>query len=114
EPRPITYRPRVADRLVCGRRRKGANTMARFGVGVMHNTINSRFGPKPLVHADYAIGLACGADSFWVADHLNSVLPPSMWTPKHVGAARLIPKMDAHLEPWTSWVIWPAATGSAG
>ena len=32
--------------------------MARFGVGVMHNTINSRFGPKPLVHADYAIGLA--------------------------------------------------------
>ena len=46
--------------------------MARFGVGVMHNTINSRFGPKPLVHADYAIGLACRADSFWVADHLNS------------------------------------------
>jgi hypothetical protein len=46
--------------------------MARFGVGVMHTTINSRFGPKPLVHADYAIGLACGADSFWVADYLNS------------------------------------------
>nr|WP_231119969.1 LLM class flavin-dependent oxidoreductase [Mycobacterium colombiense] len=67
----------------------------------MHNTINSRFGPKPLIHADYLTGLACGADSFWVADHLNSVLPPSMWTPKHVGAARLIPKMDAHLEPWT-------------
>jgi phthiodiolone/phenolphthiodiolone dimycocerosates ketoreductase len=37
--------------------------MARFGVGVMHNTINSGFGPKPLVHADYAIGLACRADS---------------------------------------------------
>ena len=64
--------------------------MARFGVGVMHNTINSRFGPKPLVHADYAIGLACRADSFWVADHLNSVLPPSMWTPEHVGAASMI------------------------
>jgi phthiodiolone/phenolphthiodiolone dimycocerosates ketoreductase len=46
--------------------------MARFGVGVMPNTINSSFGPKPLVHADYAIGRA---DSFWVADHLNSVLP---------------------------------------
>lgn len=52
--------------------------MIDFGVGVMHNTINSRFGPKPLVHADYMTGLACGADSFWVADHLNSVLPPSM------------------------------------
>lgn len=75
--------------------------MPAFGVGIMHNTINSRYGPKPLVHADYLTALACGADSFWVADHLNSVLPPSMWTPKHVGAARLIPKMDAHLEPWT-------------
>jgi phthiodiolone/phenolphthiodiolone dimycocerosates ketoreductase len=75
--------------------------MAGLGVGVMHNTINSRFGPKPLIQADYLTGLACGADSFWVADHLNSVLPPSMWTPKYVGAARLIPKMDAHLEPWT-------------
>jgi hypothetical protein len=29
--------------------------MARFGVGVIRNTINSRFGPKPLVHA------VCGA-----------------------------------------------------
>jgi hypothetical protein len=29
----------------------------------------ARFGPKPLVHADYAIGRACRADSFWIADH---------------------------------------------
>jgi alkanesulfonate monooxygenase SsuD/methylene tetrahydromethanopterin reductase-like flavin-dependent oxidoreductase (luciferase family) len=78
-----------------------SETMAGLGVGVMHNTINSRFGPKPLIRADYMTGVACGADSFWVADHLNSVLPPSMWTPKYVGAARVIPKMDAHLEPWT-------------
>ena len=70
-------------------------------IGVMHNTINSKFGPKPLIQADYATGLAAGADSFWVADHLNSVLPPSMWQPKYVGAARIIPKMDAHVEPWT-------------
>jgi phthiodiolone/phenolphthiodiolone dimycocerosates ketoreductase len=52
--------------------------MGCLGVGVMHNTINSRFGPKPVVHADYAIGLVCRADSLWVADHLNSVLPPSI------------------------------------
>jgi phthiodiolone/phenolphthiodiolone dimycocerosates ketoreductase len=75
--------------------------MAALRVGVMHNTINSRYGPKPVVRADYLTGVACGADSFWVADHLASVLPPSMWTPKYVGAARVIPKMDAHLEPWT-------------
>jgi phthiodiolone/phenolphthiodiolone dimycocerosates ketoreductase len=47
--------------------------MIDFGVGVMHNTINSRFGPKPLVHADYMTGLACGADSFWVANHLGLI-----------------------------------------
>jgi phthiodiolone/phenolphthiodiolone dimycocerosates ketoreductase len=75
--------------------------MPGFGVGIMNNTINSRYGPKPPVQADYLTAVACGADSFWVADHLNSVLPPSMWKPKYVGAAKVIPKMDAHLEPWT-------------
>src|SRR5919201_401615 len=75
--------------------------MAGIRVGVMNNTINSRYGPKPPINADYLTALACGADSFWVADHLNSVLPPSMWKPEYVGAAKLIPKMDAHLEPWT-------------
>src|SRR5689334_9797891 len=67
----------------------------------MNNTINSRYGPKPPIQADYMTAVAAGADSFWVADHLNSVLPPSMWKPKYVGAAKIIPKMDAHLEPWT-------------
>jgi phthiodiolone/phenolphthiodiolone dimycocerosates ketoreductase len=47
----------------------------------------------------YLTAVTCGAESFWVANHLNSVLPPSMWTPKYIGAARVIPKMDAHLEP---------------
>lgn len=75
--------------------------MTGLRIGVMHNTINSRFGPKPLIQADYLTGLAAGADSFWVADHLNSVLPPSMWKPKYVGAAKIMPRMDAHVEPWT-------------
>src|ERR1700739_997932 len=86
--------------------------MAGIRVGVMNNTINSRFGPKPPVQADYMTAVACGAESFWVADHLNSVLPPSMWTPKYVGAARVIPKMDAHLEPWTMLGYLAAETGS--
>ncbi|OBH33221.1 photosystem I reaction center subunit VIII [Mycobacterium sp. E1715] len=75
--------------------------MSGLRIGVMHNTINSRFGPKPLIQADYMTGLAAGSDSFWVADHLNSVLPPSMWKAEYVGAAKIIPKMDAHVEPWT-------------
>jgi phthiodiolone/phenolphthiodiolone dimycocerosates ketoreductase len=39
--------------------------MTGFGVGVMHNTINSRFGPKPLIRADYLTGaeeMVCDAD----------------------------------------------------
>lgn len=27
--------------------------MAGLGVGVIHNTINSRFGPKPLIRAEF-------------------------------------------------------------
>ena len=75
--------------------------MPGFGVGIMTNTINSRCGPKPPIQADYLTAVASGADAFWVADHLNSVLPPSMWKPKYVGAAKVIPKTDAQLEPWT-------------
>ena len=86
---------RATDHLPLG------TNMPGFGVGIMNNTINSKYGPKPPIQADYLTAVACGADSFWVADHLNSVLPPSMWKPKYVGAAKMIPKMDAHLEPWT-------------
>jgi len=34
-------------------------------------------------------------------DHLNSLFPRSIATPKYIGAARLAPKADAWLEPWT-------------
>jgi phthiodiolone/phenolphthiodiolone dimycocerosates ketoreductase len=47
--------------------------MPGFGVGIMNNTINSRYGPKPPIQADYLTAVAC----------------------------KVIPKMDAHLEPWT-------------
>ncbi len=40
-------------------------------------------------------------DSFWLPDHLNSLFPRAAMTKKYVGAARLIPDVDAHLEPWT-------------
>ena len=40
----VGYGRRVADRLVAG---KGASAMAGLRVGVMNNTINSRYGPKP-------------------------------------------------------------------
>jgi hypothetical protein len=36
--------------------------VSRLRIGVMHN-INSRFGPKPLIHAEYMTGLAAGAEN---------------------------------------------------
>jgi phthiodiolone/phenolphthiodiolone dimycocerosates ketoreductase len=75
--------------------------VARFGVGVLENLINSRFGPVPLIRASYIAAFACGVDSFWVPDHLNSIFPRSLCTPKHLGAARLAPSPDAYLDPWT-------------
>ena len=34
-------------------------------------------------------------------DHLNSLFPRSLWSPKYSEAARIVPKADAVLEPWT-------------
>jgi len=75
--------------------------VARFRVGVLENLINSRFGPAPLINASYLTAAACGIDSFWVPDHLNSLFPRSIYTPQHLGVARLAPRPDAYLEPWT-------------
>jgi phthiodiolone/phenolphthiodiolone dimycocerosates ketoreductase len=75
--------------------------VAGLRVGVLENNVNSRFGPDPLVRASYLTAVAGGVDSFWVPDHLNALLPRSICTPKHIGAARLTPKPDAYLEPWT-------------
>jgi phthiodiolone/phenolphthiodiolone dimycocerosates ketoreductase len=54
-----------------------------------------------LVRADYLTAVASGIDSFWVADHLNALFPRSIATPQYLGLARLVPKIDAQLEPWT-------------
>jgi phthiodiolone/phenolphthiodiolone dimycocerosates ketoreductase len=37
----------------------------------------------------------------WVPDHLNSLMPRAIATPQYLGAAKLTPKIDAYLEPWT-------------
>ncbi|UGT89927.1 LLM class flavin-dependent oxidoreductase [Mycobacterium ostraviense] len=43
-----------------------------------------------------------GADSYWVADHLNGLLPRSIATSEYLGiAAKLVPSIDANYEPWT-------------
>ena len=70
-------------------------------VGLVENLVHTRYGPTALPRASYLTAVATGMDSFWVPDHLNSLLPRAVMTPKYVGAARLAPDTDAYLEPWT-------------
>jgi phthiodiolone/phenolphthiodiolone dimycocerosates ketoreductase len=60
-----------------------------------------RFSPMAVTRLRYLSAVATRADSFWLADHLNSLYPRSMAQPKYIGGARLAPKVDANLEPWT-------------
>ena len=75
--------------------------MSRFRFGLLDALVNMRPSPTALTRASYVNAVVTGADSFWVPDHLNSALPRSIFTPQYVGAARLIPNVDACLEPWT-------------
>ena len=76
--------------------------MSGFGVGVGELPVNVRGVATASVDASYLIAAAAGADSFWLADHLNSPYPRAVASTKYVGAARLIPDIDAYLEPWTT------------
>jgi phthiodiolone/phenolphthiodiolone dimycocerosates ketoreductase len=71
----------------------------KFGVG--EQLLHSRFGPMLVAEASYRTARIAGADSYWLPDHLNSLLPRAVMTRKHTGSARLIPDFDAFLEPWT-------------
>lgn len=76
--------------------------MSGFRVGVMDQIFNSRFSPTAAMRANYLGAVAAGADSFWVGDHVSSVFARSIATSQHMGAARLVPNIDALLEPWTT------------
>jgi alkanesulfonate monooxygenase SsuD/methylene tetrahydromethanopterin reductase-like flavin-dependent oxidoreductase (luciferase family) len=70
-------------------------------VGLAEQSVHTRYAPTALVQASYLTAVATRMDSFWLPDHLNSLFPRSVMTPKYVGTARLAPKTDACLEPWT-------------
>ncbi len=73
----------------------------RLKVGLAEQLFRTRYSPTALVRASYLMAVATGMDSFWLPDHLNALLPRSIATTQYLGAARLIPKIDAWLEPWT-------------
>jgi phthiodiolone/phenolphthiodiolone dimycocerosates ketoreductase len=73
-----------------------------FRFGILDGIVNSRLSPTILTQASYLTAAATGADSFWVGDHLNAFIPQSVATPEHLGvAAKVVPQVDAVLEPWT-------------
>jgi phthiodiolone/phenolphthiodiolone dimycocerosates ketoreductase len=75
--------------------------MNRFRVGLGNQILNSRYSPTALPRADYLTAVAAGIDAYWVGDHLNALFPRSIYKPQYMGVARVAPKIDAQLEPWT-------------
>ncbi|OBJ54749.1 LLM class flavin-dependent oxidoreductase [Mycobacterium sp. 1423905.2] len=70
-------------------------------VGFVSETLTSTFLPTAMVRANYITAVASRVDSFWLPDHLNSLLPRSLGTPGYVGVTRYFPRIEAYLEPWT-------------
>jgi phthiodiolone/phenolphthiodiolone dimycocerosates ketoreductase len=76
--------------------------MNRLRVGVADPALAGRPSVHALTQINYLASAASRVDSFWVPDHINSVWPRSLWTPKYCGGAKLFPRIDAHTEPWTT------------
>jgi len=73
-----------------------------FRAGVMDLGLHTRIVPDLSFRIHRALAAAGGAESLWAVDHLIGVAPSSIWNTAHAGVARLIPRIDAHYEPWTS------------
>src|ERR1700678_717071 len=86
--------------------------MARFRVGIMDFNLVSRPRPESLTRAAYLNGLTNRVDSLWVPDHLNGLFPRSLWKQKYSGATKLVPTLDAYMEPWTMLAHLAASNGA--
>jgi phthiodiolone/phenolphthiodiolone dimycocerosates ketoreductase len=75
--------------------------MTGFRVGITNINVVSRPTAESLIRAEYLNALANRVDSFWVPDHLNGLFPRSLWKQKYCGATKLVPTLDAYMEPWT-------------
>jgi len=75
--------------------------MTGFRVGVMDPIVAARPTADTLARAEYLGAVANRVDSFWVPDHLNQLVPRSLWKQEYCGATKVVPKIDASMEPWT-------------
>jgi phthiodiolone/phenolphthiodiolone dimycocerosates ketoreductase len=72
-----------------------------FRVGVQGPVFVSQPRAEAFTRTTYLSAAMNRVDSFWVPDHLNGLFPRSLWQQKYCGAARLVPSLDAYMEPWT-------------
>jgi hypothetical protein len=81
--------------------------------GLADQFVNGRRSPTDLVRASHPTAVVNRVDSLWAPDHLNALIPRAIATPQYLGAAKLVPKIDASLEPWTM-LEHPAARNRLG
>ena len=74
--------------------------MTGFRVGVFDPILAAWPSAEIFTRGNYFNALATRADSVWVPDHLNGLFPRSLWKQEYAGATKLIPKLDASMEPW--------------
>ncbi|WP_405164645.1 LLM class flavin-dependent oxidoreductase [Nocardia sp. NBC_01499] len=73
-----------------------------FRTGILDLGLQPRIAPDLTFRTNRWLAAAGQADSLFVPDHLTGLLPGSIWAPRHLGAARLIPRANAHYDPWTA------------
>jgi len=72
-----------------------------LSVGFVEHPVITRGWPTAAVRSGYLRAALAGVDTYWMPDHLNSLVPRSIAVPKYVGLARVVPDVDAVCEPWT-------------
>jgi phthiodiolone/phenolphthiodiolone dimycocerosates ketoreductase len=75
--------------------------MAGVRVGIVDGLVAARPSAEVFTRGNYLGAVASRVDSFWVPDHLNSLFPRSLWQQKYCGGTKIVPSIDAYLEPWT-------------
>ncbi len=71
-------------------------------LGIMDSGNANTWTRDGTMTASYALARSIRADSFWLADHLNSLVPRAIWQRKYSAAVTLMPRVDACYEPWTA------------
>lgn len=75
--------------------------MGGLQVGLLDMITASKPAADTFTRANYLSAVGARADSFWVPDHLNAIFPRALWQEKYCAAAKLVPSVDACMEPWT-------------